>query len=132
MDRWGSARTLGASLFIHLLCLVLLPYFTFSTPLAVGLVAVLFIALFASGPAVQSYMIQQAPKSANFVLSLNTSVIHLGIAGGAGAGGYLVSESATMQHHPWLAAALLTLGLAAALVSFSLSRRKVDSVVERA
>jgi len=125
VDRWGASRTLGTSLVLHLLALALLPIFTFSTTLAVGLIAIMFIALFASGPAVQSYMIQQAPKSANFVLSLNTSVIHLGIAGGAGAGGYLVSGTAALQYHPWLAAALIAIGLAAAQLSFVLSRRKM-------
>ncbi|MNJ66403.1 Purine efflux pump PbuE [compost metagenome] len=129
MDRWGTSRTLGAAFIIHLLALALLPVFTFSTPLAIVLIAIMFISLFASGPAVQSYIIQQAPKSANFILSLNTSVIHLGIAGGAGAGGYLVNESATLQHHPWLAAAFITLGLTAAQVSFALSRKKVGSTL---
>ncbi|MCS7463167.1 MFS transporter [Paenibacillus doosanensis] len=131
VDRWGTSRTLGTWLVIHLLALALLPVFTFSTPLAVGLIAIMFVALFASGPAIQSYMIQQAPKSANFVLSLNTSVIHLGIAGGAGAGGYLLNGTASLQHHPWLAAALIALGLAAAQISFALSRKKMNSPIER-
>ncbi|WP_245600199.1 MFS transporter [Paenibacillus harenae] len=128
VDRWGTLRTLGTSLVIHLMALALLPVFTFSVPLAVALIAIMFMALFASGPAVQSYMIQQAPKSANFVLSLNTSVIHLGIAGGAGAGGYLVNETATLRQQPWLAAALIAISLAAALVSFALSRRNTGSL----
>ncbi|QAY66549.1 MFS transporter [Paenibacillus protaetiae] len=125
VDRWGASRALGVFISIHLLALALLPFLSFSTPLAVGLIVIMFIALFASGPAVQSYMIQQAPKSANFVLSLNTSVIHLGIAGGAGAGGYLVSGTATLQYHPWLAAGLVALGLIAAQISFALGRKNV-------
>ncbi|GIP38214.1 purine efflux pump PbuE [Paenibacillus sp. J31TS4] len=129
VDRWGSSRTLGTCLVIHLLTLALLPLLSFSTLLSVGMIAIMFSALFASGPAIQSFMIQQAPKSANFVLSLNTSVIHLGIAGGAGAGGYLVIGTGTLQHHPWLAASLLTLGLTAAQLSFALSRRKKRDMV---
>ncbi|PLT45256.1 Chloramphenicol resistance protein [Paenibacillus pasadenensis] len=123
VDRWGAARTLGAFLVLHALGMALLPFFAFSTPVAVGLIAIVFIALFASGPAVQSYMIQQAPKSANLVLSLNTSVIHLGIAGGAGAGGWLINRTAEVEFHPWLAASLIALGFAAALASFALGRR---------
>ena len=123
VDHWGASRTLGTSLVIHLAALALLPVFTFSTPFVVGLIAIMFAVLFAAGPAVQSYIIQQAPESANFVLSLNTSVIHLGIAAGAGAGGYLVGETGTLQQHPWLAAAIITLGFVAAQISFALSRK---------
>lgn len=123
VDRWGTARTLGICLVIHFLVLGFLPVLTFSTPFVVGMIGIMFMALFASGPAVQSYMIQQAPESSNFVLSLNTSVIHIGIAGGAGAGGLLVNETGTVLHHPWLASVLIALGFAAALASFALSRR---------
>ncbi|QJC51486.1 MFS transporter [Paenibacillus albicereus] len=131
VDRWGAARTLGTSLLLHLLALALLPILAFSTPIAVALIAILFFALFASGPAVQSYMIQQAPKSANFVLSLNTSVIHLGIAGGAGAGGWLIDRTDAVEFHPWLAASLIGLGFAAALASFALSRRADIQAAQR-
>lgn len=51
--------------------------------------------MFVVGPAIQTYFIQQAPQSANLVLSINTSIIHLGLAAGAGAGGAMIDAAAT-------------------------------------
>ena len=38
---------------------------------------IMVLSMFAAGPAVQSYFIQQAPGSSNLILSLNTSIVHL-------------------------------------------------------
>ncbi|MDR6550702.1 hypothetical protein [Paenibacillus qinlingensis] len=55
------------------------------------------------GPATQTYFIQQAPHSSSLVLSLNTSIIHLGLATGAGAGGAMISANSTVLYNPWMA-----------------------------
>lgn len=124
VDRWGSMPVLTSTITAHAASLALLPLVANHTWAALLLIAVMFFSMFASGPAVQSYIIGGSPGSSNFVLSINTSVIHLGLAGGAGAGGMLVSETDSVSHHPWLAGLLILLGLAAALASFALVRRR--------
>ncbi|MFM1655820.1 MFS transporter [Brevibacillus sp. B_LB10_24] len=118
VDRWGAARIITVSLFVHTAALALLPLF--SNTAFIGFIAIAFIVLsmFAAGPAIQSYFIQQAPQSSNLVLSLNTSIIHLGLAAGAGAGGFMVNTASTLRYHPWLAAAILLFGIAAGMISF--------------
>lgn len=123
VDRWGAARVLAFNMIVHLVIVALLPLFSRSAPAALVLISLMVLAMFATGPALQSYFIQRAPQSSNFVLSLNTSVIHLGLAAGAGAGGVLAETSSTLFYHPWLAGISLALGLAAAFISFSVSVR---------
>lgn len=84
---------------------------------------IMVLSMFAAGPAVQSYFIQKAPDSSNLILSLNTSIVHLGLAAGAGSGGFMVNTISTLQYHPWLGGFVLALGLAAGLVSFSAGRK---------
>jgi DHA1 family putative efflux transporter-like MFS transporter len=95
-----------------------------STVIGLSLITIMVVSMFAAGPAVQTYFIQQAPQSSNLILSLNTSVIHLGLAAGAGAGGVMVNAASTVRYNPWLAGAVVALGLAAALVSFSVGRKR--------
>ncbi|RJX38107.1 MFS transporter [Paenibacillus pinisoli] len=124
VDRWGTQAVLRLVLAANAAALALLPLAGHRPVPAFLLIGIFIITLFASGPAIQSHMIRLAPGSANLVLSLNTSIVHLGLAGGASAGGLLASESATFRYHPWLASSFILLGLASALLSFSYSRKK--------
>ncbi|UUZ95915.1 hypothetical protein LJK87_16965 [Paenibacillus sp. P25] len=47
--------------------------------MGLGLIALMVFSMFMTGPAIQTYFIQQAPESSNLVLSLNTSIVHLGL-----------------------------------------------------
>lgn len=124
VDRWGTVPVLIAAITSQAASLAVLPLVANHIWASLILIAVMFFSMFASGPAVQSYIIGSSPGSSNFVLSINTSVIHLGLAGGAGAGGLLVSGTDSVSHHPWLAGLLILLGLVAALASFALVRRR--------
>lgn len=123
VDRFGASKVIIASMMIHIGVFAILPLLH-SPLIGLPFIGMMVISMFAAGPAVQSYFIQQAPGSPNLILSLNTSIIHLGLAAGAGAGGFMVNASSTLQYHPWLGALVLALGLAAGLVSFSAGRRK--------
>jgi DHA1 family putative efflux transporter-like MFS transporter len=119
VDRWGAVRVLTVAMIVDIVVVALLPLSSNSAAGALLLIAFMVLAMFVGGPALQSYFIQQAPQSSNLVLSLNTSVIHLGLAAGAGAGGVLVDTASTLAYHPWLTSSVLVIGLGAALISFS-------------
>ncbi|WP_321575609.1 MFS transporter [Paenibacillus guangzhouensis] len=118
VDRWGASRVITASVALHVVALALLPLFSGMKFMGLFLIVIIVFAMFLAGPAIQTYFIQQAPHSSNLVLSLNTSIIHFGLAAGAGAGGALVSSTSTVLYNPWLASIVVSLGLAAAIVSF--------------
>lgn len=122
VDRLGASRVIVVVIALHIAALVLLPIFSFSQIAGTGLLFVVVFAMFAGGPALQSYFVQQAPQSANLILSLNTSVIHLGLAAGAGAGGAMLAGASTLRYHPLLAAGLLAAGLGAAFAGFAVKR----------
>lgn len=83
----------------------------------------------ALSPAQQSYLIKHAPDTVEIQLSLNNSVMHLGIATGSFIGG-IVIEKSSVANNPWVGGmiALLALGCAA----FSISRKPVDANVPAA
>ncbi|MDQ0889827.1 DHA1 family putative efflux transporter-like MFS transporter [Paenibacillus sp. V4I9] len=122
-DKWGSSRTITFAIAVSVGSLTLLPIF--NVPLAVGLafITLWFFSFFMSNPALQTYFIQQAPQSSNLVLGLNLSVVHLGLAMGAGVGGAVVNSVSSVLFNPWVASGIAALGLGATLVSFSLSKR---------
>ncbi|MUT66976.1 MFS transporter [Paenibacillus sp. NEAU-GSW1] len=132
VDRWGAARTVVITIATLFMSFALLPLAAPSSALRLLLIALIILAMFASGPAVQSYFIQSSPASSNLVLSLNTSIIHLGLASGAGAGGLLIETSSTFVYHPWMGAAFLLLGLSFALFAFRASRREKNKIVKTA
>jgi DHA1 family putative efflux transporter-like MFS transporter len=74
-------------------------------------------------PAIQTYFIQQAPQSSNLVLGLNTSVLHLGVAMGAGIGGLIVKSTETVLHNPWVASGAAFISLAMAFFSSKSKKR---------
>ncbi|MEF3305931.1 MFS transporter [Paenibacillus sp. GYB003] len=123
VDRWGAVRIIAVSLSLSAALLLALPLFAASALLGLLLIALWFTALFMNAPALQTYFIQQDPESGNLVLGLNLSIVHLGIALGAGAGGVVADAASTVQYNPWTAGLIAALGLAAAAASFSMRRR---------
>lgn len=123
VDRWGTVPVLIATITAQAASLALLPLIAGYSWTSLLLIGILFFSMFASGPAVQSYIIGRSQGASNLVLSINTSVIHLGLAGGAGAGGILVGGTESVRHHPWLAGFLILLGLSAAFISFAVGRK---------
>ncbi|MDF2835740.1 MAG: major facilitator superfamily 1 [Paenibacillus sp.] len=124
VDRWGEKRVIVASVTTHVAALALLPLAAGSYLTGIGLIALVMLAMFVSGPAIQTYFIRQSKDSANIVISLNTSFIHLGLAAGAGLGGVMAEETSTLLYHPWGAGVVVALGLAVLLLGYASNKRR--------
>lgn len=122
VDRWGPVRIITLSIIVHVAVLALLPLFAETVVISLVLIGLMVFSMFVTGPAIQTYFIQQAPQSSNLVLSLNTSIIHLGLAAGAGVGGVMVNATSTVLYHPWMASIIVALGLVAAFISFKVGK----------
>jgi len=129
VDRWGANRTIAITVALSMGALAVLPAVASASIAGLVMLALWMFSLFATAPALQTYFIRQAPGAADFVLGFNTSVIHLGTAAGAAAGGALANAASTVSYHPWLAGLTYVLGLAAACLSFSLQKRKAHNRV---
>ncbi|MEK5163413.1 MFS transporter [Paenibacillus sp. FSL R5-0527] len=127
IDRWGVSRVLLAGLVMHAATISTLPLWAGRTIPGIAFLSLMALAMFATGTAIQSYFIARAPQSSNLVLSINTSITHLGLALGAGGGGLVLESTGTLYYHPWLGGLLVGLGLAAASVSIAWGRKKSRS-----
>lgn len=110
-DRLGVKRTLITGMTLHIVSLVLLNI-TASSHLAVFLVLILWsFAAWSSGPTQQYNLVTMAPESSGIMLSLNSSVMQLAMAAGAGIGGIAVS-SVSLSSITWIGA----VGVAVAVI----------------
>lgn len=110
-DRLGVKRTLITGMTLHIVSLVLLNI-TASSHLAVFLVLILWsFSAWSSGPTQQYNLVTMAPESSGIMLSLNSSVMQLAMASGAGIGGIAVS-SVSLSSITWIGA----VGVAVAII----------------
>ncbi|GIP31701.1 MFS transporter [Paenibacillus sp. J2TS4] len=119
-DRWGVVKTVVVSLIIHAVALSFLPLLNGTMVSTIMIIAIWIGSAWMTSPTLQTYFIQQNPQSPDLALSLNTSVLQLGIAMGAGFGGIVVNATGTVTTMPWIGAGVVILALAAAAISFSL------------
>ncbi|MEF3305403.1 MFS transporter [Paenibacillus sp. GYB003] len=122
-DKWGVARTLVGGMLLHAAALVLLSLSAHSAALVFPLLMLWSFAAWSSGPTQQYHLITLAPEASGIMLSLNTSVLQLAMAAGAGIGGVVV-ESVSLSAITWIGAAGVTVAAAAAIVSLGLSRSR--------
>ncbi|MBW5446188.1 MFS transporter [Cohnella sp. CFH 77786] len=122
-DKWGTKRIIASCIAIHVAALAIVP--VASVSLFAGLIffAAWVFSMFVVAPALQTYFIQAAPRSSNLVLSLNTSVTHLGLASGAMVGGVTANLTSGFFYHPWAASMVIAVGFFAAMISFKLGRQ---------
>ena len=132
VDRWGAARTIVVTVALSAAALAVLPAAASVRIVGLALLAVWMFALFATAPGLQTYFIRLSPGAADFVLGLNTSVIHLGTAAGAAVGGALVHSASTVYYHPWAAGLIYVLALGAAALSFALRGRHLPAGTQEA
>ncbi|MBD3922522.1 MFS transporter [Paenibacillus sp. PR3] len=131
IDRYGSVRMMIIGLSGSFLSLVAMPLFADISPaISLALIGIWGFSIFSAVPAVNAYIVRTAPSSVSFILSLNTSVTHLGLAIGASAGGWLVrlNDKANALYLPWLASLFVLLALTAAVLSVQNHKMRVRLV----
>ncbi|MGZ9585744.1 MFS transporter [Paenibacillus marinisediminis] len=127
-DRWGAAR----SIIVIVTCFSMSMFSLMLASQASFYVFLVFMMLWGAlswslSPAMQTYLMKIAPDTADIQLSLNSSMMHLGIAGGSLIGSVVIKQS-SVANNPWVGGliALTALGCAA----YSLSRRSAGSIIE--
>ncbi|MDN8591409.1 MFS transporter [Paenibacillus sp. 11B] len=122
-DKWGIARTLIVSLLIHAIALFFLPLAAVTFGGAMFILALWMLGAWTTAPAQQFYLVTMAPKSAEIILSLNSSAFHLGVALGAGLGGVVV-ERLTLSSIGWVGGLIVILATVFTVISILMGKKK--------
>ncbi|UUZ91019.1 MFS transporter [Paenibacillus sp. P25] len=126
-DRWGIYLTLLASLLLHAAALTVLPLMATTFAGALIILALWIGSATMTIPVQQYYLISLAPESSGLSLGMNNSIFQLGMAVGAGAGGWAVNQTSVLNLG-WFGAVIVLLGLIAAFYSFSLNKQPAMKV----
>ncbi|WP_282940639.1 MFS transporter [Paenibacillus sp. RC67] len=129
-DKWGVPRTLIGGMLVHAVALVLISVAGQSPAFMIPLLVLWSFSAWSSGPTQQYNLIQQAPEASGIMLSLNSSVLQLAMAAGAGIGGVVV-EQASLTSISWIGAAGVTVAAATAAASLGLSRSEARRKAEK-
>ncbi|GIN93667.1 MFS transporter [Siminovitchia terrae] len=129
-DHWGTERALIVIVICFAIVMFILP-FAAEISFYVFLVAVMvWSALsWALSPAQQTYLMQSAPKTADIQLSLNTSVMHLGVASGSFIGGVVIQQS-SVANNSWVGGILVLIALGSAIYSLTRRSQRPSTVEE--
>ena len=127
-DRWGFSRTLVGGMILHSIFLLLISLFAHSAALILPLLMLWSLSAWSSGPTQQYHLITLAPGATSMMLSLNSSVLQLAMAAGAGIGGLIVERS-SLAATSWIGAGAVAVAALIAAASFGFlspaaSRRK--------
>ncbi|OME76271.1 MFS transporter, partial [Paenibacillus lautus] len=91
-DKWGIPRTMIGGLLFHSGILLLLTAFSHSSMVVLPLLMLWSFFAWSTGPVQQVYLIGMAPQASGIILSLNNSIVQLGMAVGAVIGGIVVDS----------------------------------------
>lgn len=128
-DRLGPQKTIILTLVLHAAAVLLLPYAASNMLSLLLVVAVWCTFNMAPSPAIQSYLIETAPESADIQLGFNTSSLHIGVALGSIVGGLIVSQYG-ISVNPAAGGVIILLSILSAL--YSMTRKKKNDAVEQA
>ncbi|WP_141499612.1 MFS transporter [Paenibacillus luteus] len=122
-DKWGAPRTLVSGMLFHTIALVLLSLAGHSPYIVFPLLMLWAFTAWSSGPTQQFHLMSLAPEASGIMLSLNSSVLQLGMAAGAGLGGVVV-EQASLTSISWIGATGVILAAATAATFFGISHSR--------
>ncbi|MFW5433950.1 MFS transporter [Paenibacillus apiarius] len=118
-DKWGTSRSMLVIVSCFALAMFILPLAAQVSFYVFMAAVMLWSALsWALSPAQQSYLMQTAPETSDIQLSLNSSVLHLGIASGSVVGGIVIEQS-SVAHNAWVGCIFVLLALGSAVYSLT-------------
>ncbi|MFC3801452.1 MFS transporter [Cohnella sp. GCM10012308] len=120
-DKWGYRRTLVGGMTLHATILVLISLLAHSPAFVIPLLMLWAFAAWSSGPTQQYHLITLAPEASSIMLSLNSSVLQLAMAAGAGIGGVIVEQS-SLAAVSWIGAAGVAVAALVAAAAFGYFR----------
>lgn len=123
-DKWGAPRTLVTGMLIHAVALISLSLAGQSAAFVFPLLMLWSFSAWSSGPTQQYNLISLAPEASGIMLSLNSSMLQLGMAAGAGLGGVVV-EQLSLSSITWIGASGVTIAAVTAAASFLFSGSRV-------
>lgn len=125
-DKWGIPRTMIGGLLFHSGILFLLTAFSHSSMFVLPLLMLWSFFAWSTGPVQQVYLIGMAPQASGIILSLNNSIVQMGMAVGAVIGGFVV-ESVSLAAVGWLGGVGVAIGLIPAIFSLSMRRQSATA-----
>lgn len=129
-DHWGTERALIAIVICYAIVMFMLPFAAEISFYVFLLVVMVWSALsWALSPAQQTYLMQSAPETADTQLSLNTSVMHLGVASGSFIGGIVIQQS-SVENNSWVGGILVLIALGNAIYSLTRPSQRPSTVKE--
>ncbi|ALC90631.1 MFS transporter [Bacillus sp. FJAT-18017] len=117
-DSLGSRKTMVISLAIFSGLFFVFPYTTDIFPVFIVILIVWGILSWAISPAMQSYLIENAPESSEIQQSLNNSALHLGVAAGSVIGAGIV-DTLSITVNPIAAGILIFFSFITVVLSVS-------------
>lgn len=115
-DKWGAKQTMLIVITTFAAAMFVMPHTVVSLPLFFIIMVIWGTMSWANTPALQSYLIETAPDTAEVQQSLSNSALQFGIAFGSFIGG-IVIEQTSVQHNATVGAVIVLLALLAAMIS---------------
>jgi DHA1 family putative efflux transporter-like MFS transporter len=115
-DKWGVPRTLIFGMLLHATALILLSVAAPYTAILFPILVLWAFSAWSSAPTLQYHLISLAPNASGIMLSLNSSVLQLAMAAGAGIGGIIV-EQVSLPSISWIGALGVAVSAGIAIVS---------------
>ncbi|WP_291543607.1 MFS transporter [Clostridium sp. Maddingley MBC34-26] len=126
-DKVGISKSLTSSMVVHVIALVLISLFAGSTYVTIALLVIWAIAAWIPAPIQQFNIISLSPEASGIMLSLNSSIMQLGLAAGAGIGGIAVGSSSLFSLS-WTAAVLVLITAFVTIASFKVKNLSNNSL----
>ncbi|MEC5425454.1 MFS transporter [Virgibacillus sp. C22-A2] len=125
-DKFGTRPTIISVIIVFGLSIFAIPYTTFAFPIFLIVMIVWSMMSWAITPAMQSFLIETSPETADTQQSLNNSALHFGIAFGSLIGG-MVIEQASIEYNATVGGVFVIIALGTAV--FAMAKAHSRAVV---
>ncbi|GGG69925.1 putative MFS-type transporter YbcL [Paenibacillus radicis (ex Gao et al. 2016)] len=124
VDKWGIPRTMIGGLIFHSGILFLLTALSHSSLFVLPLLMLWSFFAWFTGPVQMGNLISMAPQASGIILSLNNSIVQLGMAVGAVVGGVIV-DNMSLTAVGWFGGIGVAIAIIPAIFSLSMRRKSV-------